>query len=194
MISAVDDLNYIGWIESRNGVASYTISSLCTNSSIPDITTLRLDPELHYLLKDVIGTMSFIERLSSASTFDQLARLLQKFVMDEIGKGAIYIPFEDTLLPQLIMNQLQEVGWEKVVSINETFSLVSFQYLDSGQRNHEYDIYIGHGYPHVAPTVNAHLPCPVHFNWQQSSAPSIKTVVTAVEETIGQLQPLFEVQ
>ena len=194
MLSAVDDENHIGWIETRNGISAYAVSGCRSNLAIPDIKTLRIDPELNYLLRDVLNTTSFMEKLTSVTSFKQLASVLQKYVHEEIGKGKIYLPLNDNLLPQAIMNQLHDVGWGKVVNIAEDFTTISLQHIDFGGRVHEYEVYTGPGFPQTAPIINAHLPCPIHINWSQYPTPSIKIAVDAVEEIILKLQPLFEVR
>ena len=70
-----------------------------------------------------------------------------------------------------LMNQINQLGWHHIVSLDESMTKVEMTVTERGGRRHKFDVNLGSNYPNSIPVVNTGLAVPVHVN--ESSLSSI---------------------
>lgn len=198
MIAPAGSNRYVGWVESSRGLHSYSVSRRA--DGLVDGPSLAADDELLALLLPLKDKSWVMERLcGDAAAF---ARALQKLVADvdaseqqqqEKGSAAPCSGNNSRWSKmQVLVNQLEQVGWDKVLSVSPDLSVLRLRTHDSSGRAHAFDVSVPAAYPIAAPLVQVALPVPVSVPWPLSRAGgSLSLVLEAVEREVGRFEPLF---
>ncbi|XP_028398537.1 E3 ubiquitin-protein ligase FANCL-like [Dendronephthya gigantea] len=90
--------------------------------------------------------------------FKNLAENLVKCKEDDIGMQSLPL---DTY--SLLTNELEHIGWDKLVFINESFDVIKLRTSDTKGREHILTVHIPSKYPQVVPKCTADVPATFHF-------------------------------
>jgi len=63
-----------------------------------------------------------------------------------------------------VVQELEEVGWEYIESVDENLTAIVISSVDEAERKHLLRINLNEDYPEKMPTVNAELPNPMSFS------------------------------
>jgi len=188
----------VGWVESSRGLHSFSVGGRVDGQV--DGQSLAADDELLALLSPLKDKSWVMERLcGDAASF---ARALQKLVTDvdaseqqqqqqeqasaALGNNARWSKV------QVLVSQLEQVGWDKVLSVSPDLSVLRLRTHDSSGRAHAFDVSVPAAYPIAAPLVQVALPVPVSVPWPLSRVGgTLSLVLEAVEREIGRFEPLF---
>ena len=196
IIRGLEDENAIvGWIESRSGLHSFSVSLITDVGSKygqVDINSLVVDKELNDILRPLTSKSWFREKLERFRTAKALAVGIQNYVNDLTAdqQTQAQLNWVESSLPQLLMKHLDGVGWDRVMKVNEDLTVIQLSSIDSADRIHKFDILINPGYPLISPTVQATLPIQIDIPWTQSS--DLQLIVTIVDREIRRFGNLFK--
>ncbi|XP_077233970.1 zinc ion binding protein isoform X2 [Tasmannia lanceolata] len=79
-----------------------------------------------------------------------------------------------------IYSEIEEVGWEYLISLRDDLSSLSFRVLDTKGKAHIMDIELPKNYPKFAPSVTADVPFVCELKWSENSR--LKDVVHQFSE------------
>ena len=196
IISLPDEENcFIGWVEFKNGYHSFSVSVVTEIGSrygLVDLSSLVVDDELGAFLHPIANKAWFKDKLESFKSVKALASGIQNFV-NQIGTETprqVLSSSSESALLQLLMRHLDDVGWNRVLKVNEDFSVLQMRSVDQGGREHHFDILINPGYPLISPTVQATLPNQIKLPWTPNS--DLRSIVSVVDSEIKKHQDLFQ--
>jgi E3 ubiquitin-protein ligase FANCL len=196
IIAGLDDQNsFIGWIECRSGLHSFSVS-LITEIGVRygqvDLRSLVVDDELGAILNPLTEKPWFKDRLENFRSARSLAVGIQSFV-NEIHtnpQNRIVESIRESALPLLLMKHLDYIGWDRVLNVNEDLSRIQMRSVDCSGRQHDFDVLINPGYPVVCPTVQADLPVPIFIPWMKTS--DLRLIMSIVDTVIQKYEGLFQ--
>ncbi|KAK9163561.1 hypothetical protein Syun_004463 [Stephania yunnanensis] len=85
--------------------------------------------------------------------------------------------------------QVEEVGWENLVKLDESLAFVSFRIKDTKGRAHIIEIHLPQSYPRHAPSISADVPHVFELNW--STSLRLKDVVQKFHEHLENLHDFW---
>jgi hypothetical protein len=199
---------FVGWIDSRLGLNCFTVNirnkSIFTkgnnknNSNLIDLNSLKVDDELSKLLNDIKSKEWFINRLNKSESINNFAKDLENIVIELIDRNENQLNLSlrkdiiESELPQILMNQLDLLGWNSFVTANDDLSIITLMTNDSKGRIHEFEVTIPIGYPIVPPIVHASIPGGV-IEMQWNSKYNLNNILTNVNKIIYKYEKLFDV-
>jgi E3 ubiquitin-protein ligase FANCL len=196
IISGLDDQNsFIGWVECRSGLHSFSVS-LITEIGVRygqvDLRSLVVDDELGAILNPLTEKPWFKDRLENFRSARSLAVGIQSFVNEihTTPQNRIVESIRESALPLLLMKHLDYIGWDRVLNVNEDLSRIQMRSVDCSGRQHDFDVLINPGYPVVCPTVQANLPVPIFIPWMKTS--DLRLIISIVDTVIQKYEGLFQ--
>lgn len=190
-----DEHNFVGWIETRRGFHSFSaslISDVGLRYGLVDTDSLVVDDDLRNILRPFTGEAWFLERMGILCSPKSFTAGFQKLV-NEITSEAVSRERDhllDSALPLLLMKHLDEVGWDRVVKVNEDFTVIQLLSIDREGREHLFDIIINPNYPTSCPSVYATLPAQINVPWSKTS--SLRHIAHYVDNEIKMHSGLFQ--
>lgn len=88
-----------------------------------------------------------------------------------------------------IYAEIEEVGWEHLLSLEDDLSSVSFRVLDEKGRVHILEISLPQTYPQCSPSIAADVPYICEFEWSKNS--KLKDIVQHFDEHLKKLQEFW---
>lgn len=79
-----------------------------------------------------------------------------------------------------LLQQLDAVGWTKVLKISPDLRCLELQLSDAAGRRHQAEVQLPPGFPIAAPTASMHVPNPVKVRWLAGD--SLMTLVSQLEK------------
>lgn len=97
----------------------------------------------------------------------------------ELSEAARDIPVAvpDTRYYQKLISEIDALGWEHLVDLNDMMTRVALQYKDSRNRLHIVGFEIPRDYPRVGPIVHHALPVPFSPPWDSQRGDTLATLV-----------------
>ena len=190
MILSDDGGMHVGWLETTHGLFHFSIIGRGRKDNFQFIMeTLNVDVSLRCLLVDLLDKVRLQERLQLSRSPAHFAAALQDLVNDMLSTKPMTL--HDSFLPELLMNHLETIGWNRVVFVNEDFNSITLRTWDSSGREHVFDIYIPNSYPITEPAVQAIIPDRLPLIWLPQS--NLRNIVEAMDCEILKLQTFFNV-
>jgi E3 ubiquitin-protein ligase FANCL len=187
--------SFLGFISTRNGLQNFSILAREVDGTI-DVNSLRLDDALSSILNSVKDEVWFRERLSkliSAYTIaEELQTIVNQIQVAEARSGRNDALKEDSAYSQILMNHLDMLGWNRVLHIDENFTVIQMKSEDSRGHSHVFDVEINPGYPFTSPTVRSSLPTTVDIQWSSNQC-DLRDIVRAVDKEMKRYEGLFQV-
>ena len=190
------DGRYIGFIESPSGMHNFSVVQHRHNNEV-DISTLVVGDDLGIILGPLTSKPWFTQRINSCKTVSTLAKELQNIVNELAQQNSFSLPTTTTNnidLPQLLMRHMDELGWERVLKVNEDLTAIQMKSMDSAGREHAFDVIIPAGYPQIPPTIQATLPVRIELPWTTGSSGSRNLLIVAamVDKEVKRFEKLFD--
>ena len=191
MLCRLDDGSLLGWVQTAGGLHSVYFPKESLSSFPLNPSTIRIDEELVAIIMASRGTsypisiptdapsakafLSTLESLIAATTgtASTFASSSKRFPSSSSASSALtpaYLDvktvvradnFVETRLSQLLMAELNVLGWEKVIDISDDFQKIKLQLIDLKGRKHSFEIEVSGNYPKDPPRVYADLPHPI---------------------------------
>ena len=108
-----------------------------------------------------------------------------------MGTNKEEIQFDYELYCRLL-NEIETIGWNKLVSIDSSLSFIEIEIRDKENRRHNIGIKLGEHYPYTAPVCNCLLPIPFHIHWSTKTS-NLLSVIDHFEATVNKLQEYFKI-
>ena len=190
-----DTSSFIGWIESRRGLHTFSISLIKDVGLMygqVDLQSLVVDEELREILRPITDQAWFRDKLQNFKSVQSLAKGIQDIVhkISAEEQAQINLSWNESSLPQLLTRQLADVGWDRVMKVNEDFTIIQIRSVDSSGRSHFFDLIINPGYPIISPTIQATLPFEIETRWTKNS--DLRSIVSVVDNEIRKYEALFD--
>lgn len=182
----------MGWVESRIGFHSFSVSLnpiVGSKLGTIEIRSLVVDEELAEILQPLSGEKWFIEKLEKFKTAKALAIGIQNIVDEIVDQDKQSRTWDESALPQLLMRELDDVGWDRILKVNEDLTLIQMRSIDGTGREHLFDVLIRPGYPVVKPEVRAILPFQIQLPWTPNL--NLRFLVSAVDKEIKKCEKLI---
>ena len=119
------------------------------------------------LLQDV-NINSLKEKIKTLVSREDFILIIQSLV-NEAEETSARIKKAESDLSEVLMFELEQIGWERVVEVNENLTSIKLKEWDSTGRQHHYIISLSEGYPNIEPVVKVSLPNPLLIQWDSNS-------------------------
>ena len=188
---------YIGWVLLNSSLATYTVNIGLDN--MVDINTLKVD-SLIQEMNDNLKTLDeniVKERLSNLNAIE-FANEFQKLISYNAQiynnkKTSIITNIKnDSISPRSFFNELNDIGWDKILHIDSNMMNVQFCICDNMNRKHTFEIKLSSNYPQSPPSITAHLPIKITFDWIPGIS-KLKDIYDTVSKNLMQFQDYFTV-
>ena len=149
---------------------------------------LQVDRELQRLLQGVQNTLT--QRLEQSA---DLQEFLVEFkdILERIGLGLLADapPRADAM--RCIVEEIEEVGWERVLSIDEQLQTLGLTIDDEAGRMHNVEVSFPVDYPLSSPDMRVATPRPFVLQWQRGSC--LRDAVSQFQLFITSFRRFWEV-
>lgn len=95
-----------------------------------------------------------------------------------------------TLNIEYVIQEIYDIGWERVLEINQNFTHIVCSIMDTGGRTHAVEIDLPLNYPSTAPKIQMNLPIPIEMEW--SSTFHLVDCLIHIEKICNRLQPYLD--
>ena len=167
--------------------------SLCadvfTNGKV-NSGSIRVDHNLCDVLESVKNKKWFICRISSIQDIDDLPVVIRDTIK-ELGHTSDINCRTIEGNPELIMNEIDAVGWDHFVGVSDDLRTVRLCIRGGGKWSHEVELHIPENYPESAPTISLAAPFVVTVDWTKHR--NMRNVVAAVEKDLLAHEAYFQV-
>jgi E3 ubiquitin-protein ligase FANCL len=161
IVGSGDGSAYMGWIVTSGGLYSYSVEAKEEATVKPE--SLVMDSLLFSLMQR-LETDQLAKRLSrcfAPAKLDSELHLLVNFALKKTSKAGILGGTLGKAMPECLLLDLQQVGWERLVHLAPDFSRITLRAVAPNQQEHLFDLTIPPDYPRSPPSVEAGLPHPV---------------------------------
>lgn len=192
-----DNGSYVGFIECGSlGVHSFSVRHHQTQRQQLDLQSLHVDDALGSILRPILSKPWFKQRLDKCNTLNALAAEMQTMIheivaQDKSASGSSSSSTNSSDLVQLLMRHLDDMGWDRVLKVNEDMTVIQMRSVDSANREHVFDVVIPPEYPRVPPIVQAVLPCRIALPWSTTGG-NLVEMITIVDREVKRFEKLFD--
>ena len=166
---------HLGFVHTRFGFHSVFIPS----TAVFLASQIHLDCEIIEILSTYPEQQQLLAMLERCRTPEEFLTSLEEMLnspllssrTEQLKIRASHIG--ETKMLQLLVSELDIIGWDKIVEVNDSFDFIKFSVMDSKGRQHAFDVKFGENFPLEAPIVTVSLPKKLHFNWPLSSVESV---------------------
>lgn len=142
------------------------LCNISTESTYPlENANLCVPHELKMKWKDCIDMIQL--RMKHSRSVSEFIAELQN-VIDKLQTGKIEeSSMRDGEYYERMMRELEHIGWDSIVDINDTLDVIQFVVQDEKQRRHELSLWISERYPMECPVLsNYYLPSEFKVDWK----------------------------
>ncbi len=149
-------------------------------------------------LNEIIKTIELSSLASKLKNCSNIKEFISE-ISNIINNQLIDLPnsikgfdYSSTIKPNKLLEEINLVGWDHLIDINDDFNELKFCIFDNYQRSHIINVVLPNNYPNVKPKVNVELP--VYFElptWNNSF--NLQNVINMVASEISKYESLFEV-
>jgi hypothetical protein len=133
----------------------------------------------------------FLDKIYRLSNVEELPQLLSEIIIrNPLAKTINH----RTLLqnfPQTLTQNLDEIGWDHFVSINEDFTHLILSLQDEKQRSHLIELTLSHDYPLIPPLISLSLPFVIKLDWKPHY--TLQYAVDTIQDQLSQYSNYFDV-
>ncbi|XP_041353339.1 E3 ubiquitin-protein ligase FANCL-like isoform X2 [Gigantopelta aegis] len=90
---------------------------------------------------------------------------------------------ETSVVCSQLISEIENIGWDKLLSVDSTFQNISLQLRDKAERSHIIKIRLSSKHPADAPVISTNLPNKFDFHWNSKS--TLRHVVDQFQEVIS---------
>jgi len=191
-------LGYNGYLTIQGREYRFRLQ-LGPNKSLHEGCSIQCGRDLKAILRGHENTIK--QRLSQSKDVDsfllELKDILERAIRGSAAStfkssGSLLSPTQPLQLYSGLITELQEIGWDRVLAVDD--SLSSFQILlkDSADREHIITLKIPTDYPTSPPNCIADLPTAVNINWSRNTG-TVAKVVELHEKALENFQDFWKV-
>jgi len=89
-----------------------------------------------------------------------------KEIIDRISVSGVALEAPGAGAMAGIIREIEEVGWESITSVDDTFRNITLSITDSANRPHSLSVHLPATYPEHVPSCRASLPAPFVPSWR----------------------------
>ncbi|XP_046847833.1 E3 ubiquitin-protein ligase FANCL-like isoform X2 [Xenia sp. Carnegie-2017] len=185
-----NEMTYDGFINIYDKTYRLCIARKNTDSlkSISLSCSWRLWNILHPYKDAIKHKLNQCENLASFLVdFKNLTEKLVKCNQDEHMKKSLPLH-----VYSLLMSELEAIGWDKLMFVNELFNVIKLKARDIKNREHVITIHILQEYPNTSPVCSVDLPQPFHIKDTSNESP-VKDIYTTFCKVIDKYQEFWNV-
>jgi hypothetical protein len=143
-------------------------------------------------LDNVKSKKWFLDKISKLLNVEDLPQLLDEVIhrnpLESMDSGH----FLQHNFPQTLIDNLDEIGWDHFVSINQDFTHLILSLQDDKRRSHLIDITLSQDYPLVPPVISLSLPFVVKLDWKPNH--TLQYVVDTIQGHLSHYSNYFDVR
>lgn len=149
---------------------------------------LEVSQELHRLLESEMGALQ--SRMKQCSDIDSF---LEEFkdILDRVAQSGLTEEAPQAGVVESIVSEIEEVGWDRVIDLSDTFQTIQLAVHDAAHRPHTLEVEFPSSYPHAAPRCRGALPRPFTPRWEVGFA--LKDVIRQFKTALSQHQDIWDV-
>jgi E3 ubiquitin-protein ligase FANCL len=192
---------WMGWIN-INEEALTVYARVFPESLKIDIHSIQVDPKLLDKFTILKQKKWFVDRLTHLDSIELLPLFLQESLASD--PTLLHAQSQDAYvdnIPQLLIFELDSIGWEHFVNVNQTLDIIKLKTEDRLGFEHQFEVHILQHYPLVAPEITADLPVSIHLSTDPSAAAghehdepySFRQILHTVQTEINKYEDLFAV-
>jgi len=166
---------------------------ICTDKGLPDLPTFMVDNDLHKLLDPLMSAVW--PRLAQADSLEAFFLDLQRIIETAMHSSTSPDGCVTLAPPEYysrLINELEDVGWEKLASLDDSLNCIVLNVNDPAKRSHRLQLQLPSDYPHSAPQVIADLPSVLQLRWVPGRS-RLNDALTQFQETLKTLQDFWQV-
>jgi hypothetical protein len=162
---------------------------LLSNGKINPIS-IKIDHDLFDALGIVSSKKWFVERITDVNDIDDLPAVIED-IMREIGSSnhIPHTPIRNSA--QLIIGEIDILGWNCFAGISEDLRCLKLSLQDSSKRTHAVELYCPDDYPDTIPLIRLSVPFEVVVDWTWQR--SISHVVNSIYRDLNAYGSYFTV-
>ena len=150
---------------------------------------LEVDPELSRVLYSVQAAVR--QRLErSADVHEFLVEFKDILERLSVGDSSASVPPRADAM-RCIVEEIDEIGWERVVSVDEQVQTVALAIDDEAGRQHHVEFSFPADYPARAPDMRVATPRPFMLHWERGS--SLRDAVSQFKGFLSAFQRFWDV-
>jgi len=123
---------------------------------------------------------------------DILDRVLRASHESGTGSPVSLLPPQQLQLYSGLVTELQDIGWDQVLSIDNSLTSLQILLKDSAAREHAITLTMPPDYPASPPLGSADLPVTLTINWNRNTG-SIAHVIGQYEKTLEKFQDFWSI-
>ena len=165
MIS-VDDkgIEWLGWINIKEEALAVYARVVSQDDRKLDLQSIQVDLKLIEQFKSLKEKKWFIDHLSQMDNIALLPQFLQEALSTE-PPTTLALPLQEAdNIPQLLISELDSIGWEHFVSVNQRLDVIKLKTADSRGFEHQFEVHISPHYPFQAPGLTVDLPVRIQLS------------------------------
>jgi hypothetical protein len=149
---------------------------------------LEMQPELYQLL----GTEERMLRQRLNQCEDVASFLWEiKEIIDRVSMDSSMIEAPGAEAMEGIVREIEDIGWDHVVNLDESFKNIELAINDASNREHVLALHVPASYPAHAPACRSQLPLPFAPTWRYGGC--LSDITAQFSTALGQFQDLWDI-
>jgi E3 ubiquitin-protein ligase FANCL len=187
-----NNVEWLGWLNIKDEALSVYARVLPATQKI-DIHSIQVDCKLFEKMNIIKEKKWFIDHITHLDSIDRLPQFLQESLSAEP------LSMEDNIvdnIPQVLISELDSIGWEHFVSVNQSMDVIKLKTSDKRGFEHQCEVHISQQYPLVPPVLTVDLPVSIHLSdcaLENEDPYSFKQILSTVQTEIDKYDDLFTV-
>lgn len=149
--------------------------------------SVEMQPELYELL----GAEESVLRQRLAQSGDVAGFLWEvREILDRVSSDGALMEAPGAGAMEGIIREIEEIGWERVVNLDEGFKNIDFSIPDAAGREHVLSVHVPASYPAHVPACRALLPRPFVLTWKYGGC--LGDILSQFGAALEQYQALWD--
>lgn len=203
MISVDDNTcEWVGWLN-VHGEALAVSARVSPSSKQVELESIQVDPKLLDKFLQLREKKWFVDHLTHLENIYSLPQFLEGALAGELPHSASALEVREDMLPQLLISELDSIGWEHFVSVNQALDVIKLKTADRHGFEHQFEVFIPAMYPREAPRLSVDLPVSVQLDKfgalrgeeeeEEEEYYSFSYILSTVNAEINKYEDLFTV-
>jgi len=148
----------------------------------------EMQPELYQLLSTEERLLR--QRLEQCDDVESFLWEIKE-IIDKISMESAMFEAPGAAAMEGIVREIEEIGWERVVALDETFQNIELAIQDNAEREHLISLHVPASYPAHAPACRTQLPLPFAPTWRYGGC--LRDIVAQFSAALNHFQDLWDI-